>query len=132
MISINSIVFSNDMIFEVYRSHPWRHGYPPDIRPPEIRFCRLGFGLRCRFKIIQSKAPICFCRLQVNNLPRISLISFLRSPTIYGPWRSPTTRALRAFGFKQGEQWREIVIYSIQLNQIIIYFFIIKFIIITY
>jgi len=32
MISINVIIFSNYMFCEVYKSHPWRHGYPPDIR----------------------------------------------------------------------------------------------------
>ena len=39
MISINAIVFSNYMIFEVNRYHPRRHGYPADIRPPESGFC---------------------------------------------------------------------------------------------
>ena len=32
MISIKAIIFSNYKIYEVYRSHPWRHGYPLDIR----------------------------------------------------------------------------------------------------
>ena len=32
MISINVIIFCNYMFCEVYKSHPWRHGYPPDIR----------------------------------------------------------------------------------------------------
>ena len=36
MISINAIIFSNYMICEVYRSHSWRHGYPPSgLRDPE-------------------------------------------------------------------------------------------------
>ena len=35
MISINSIIFSNN-ICQVYRFHPWRHGYPPSgLRVPE-------------------------------------------------------------------------------------------------
>ena len=38
---------SNDMIFEVYRSHPWRHGYPADIRHPVGGFRRpVPSGLR--------------------------------------------------------------------------------------
>ena len=32
MISINVIIFCNYMFCEVYKSHPWRHGYPPYIR----------------------------------------------------------------------------------------------------
>ena len=36
MISINAIIFSYYMICEVYRSHSWRHGYPPSgLRDPE-------------------------------------------------------------------------------------------------
>ena len=29
MLSINAIIFSDYMFCEVYRSDPWRHGYPP-------------------------------------------------------------------------------------------------------
>ena len=32
MISINVIIFCNYMFCEVYKSHPWRHGYSPDVR----------------------------------------------------------------------------------------------------
>ena len=36
MISINVIIFCNNMFCEVYKSHPWRHGYPPSgPRVPE-------------------------------------------------------------------------------------------------
>ena len=38
MISINAIIFSNYMICEVYRSQPWRRGYPADIRHPDCEF----------------------------------------------------------------------------------------------
>ena len=50
MFSINAIIFSNYMFCEVYRSHPWRHGYPADnqrisggypssgFRVPEVGF----------------------------------------------------------------------------------------------
>ena len=47
MISINAIILPNYMICEVYRFHPWRHGYPADIRHPVGGFRRpVPSGLR--------------------------------------------------------------------------------------
>ena len=54
MISINVIIFCNYMFCEVYKSHPWRHGYPPYIR--RISAIRTagsgGWSLNRRNKIV--------------------------------------------------------------------------------
>ena len=50
MISINGIIFSNYMICEFFRSHPWRHGNPPDIQ--RISAMQVaGSGGWCRYLI---------------------------------------------------------------------------------
>ena len=36
MISINAIIY----VLQVYKSHPWRHGYPADTRPLDHGFSR--------------------------------------------------------------------------------------------
>ena len=49
MISINVIIFSNYMFCEVYKSHPWRHGYPPSGSwVLEAAFCKFYYARRLK------------------------------------------------------------------------------------
>ena len=91
MISINAIIFSNYKLCEVYRSHPCRHGYPSDIRPPDRGFSRQESGLGLQdilsektWKLKKKIAGIIFTSGEKGNICFffVFFFSFFPSPFI--------------------------------------------------
>ena len=122
MILINAIIFSEYMICEVYRSHPWRHWYPPDIRRTSaIRIAGSGGNFYDVFRCFNpSKRPFAwkdsgarhvYCLWMFSSLHYIQLKKF-------PPWDQiidPILKNTNFTKFSKGKSyWRHTITTCLQ------------------